>query len=114
MRDSPDNAITLVDTETTIQGSLQDGEVQENEGVQIVVRHRKRKTAWEKADNIAKALDVVNNKTITLTGPTGTGTIQYTVYSVTRVSGPLSIGKEEETNRRLFTINVRAAIVQTT
>lgn len=105
-----DNSILVTDSENVAQGVHQiSGQTQEHHGVKITVRGQTRPTAWTKANAVAVALDgSVRNTTVTVSS------IDYIVYAVDRRSGPLAVGKEPETNRYIYTINVVASLRQTT
>lgn len=113
--DSPDSIISTIGTTNVHQGRVQtDGEVQERYGVIITIRSPNPRQGFQKAQAVAVALDEeVAQTSVTLTDPTGTGTSTYTVVAVSRRSGPLAIGKELDTNRNLFTVNVTVALKQT-
>lgn len=113
--DSPDSVISTIGTTNVHQGRVQtDGEVQERYGVIITVRSPNPRQGFGKAQAVTQALDKdVAYASVTLTDPTGTGTSTYTVVSVSRRSGPFAIGKEQDTNRNLFTVNVTVALKQT-
>jgi hypothetical protein len=109
----PDKLLVVTDTAGIQQGNFHIGEAQESHGIQVTVRSTDHENGFQKAREIAVALDEVTNTTIGLSGPTGTGTTDYTIYSITKVSGPLPLGTETpESKRRLFTINSRVALVQ--
>lgn len=107
--DKPDNAITIYDTAPKMQGRrMTDGIMQEHYGVQIRVRCIAHATGVAKAQAFVTALDqTIENNSITV------GSDTYIVYAVTRTTGVLSIGREPQTNRPLFTINAVVALRQT-
>lgn len=111
---APDNVITITDTTPVIQGHSQiNGEVQENYGVQIRLRANDFHEGQEKARAIAVALDAATLKTVRVGDVAGTGDESYTVMSVTRISGPLSLGKNVTTSKlNVFTINYTVAMQQ--
>ncbi len=105
---TPDSVITLQDTESVPQGRhMANGEVQEQFGVQVRVRAATHATAFAKARAIAVSLDT--NVAYTGVAIDSSG---YTIHNVSRKSGPLAIGKEPESRRDIFTINVVMAITQ--
>ncbi len=110
----PDSVITVYGTAGVLQGKFQiDGEVQEHYGIQIRVRDARHYSGYGKANDIAVGLDAVLNQVVEVGTDAGTGgSTNYTVYAVSRRSGPLAIGTEPESKRRIFTINVVCAIRQ--
>jgi hypothetical protein len=106
--DTPDNLIVLYDTSSDLQGRIQrTGEWNEFKGIAIQVRGADHPTAWAKAEAIRAAVDGdIHNTLITV------DTSQYIVHSVTRRSGPISLGKEPGTSRFLFTINAVMSVRQ--
>ena len=105
----PDNVITTYNTTNVHQGRvMSDGEVQERYGIQIRVRATTELIAFVKSQAITISLD----QDVYLKGVTINGS-GYLVHAVSRISGPMSIGKETPDSKRdLFTINVTAAIRQ--
>ncbi len=108
MPDSPDSAIRVVDTTGRDFGrEMIAGERAEHPGVQIMVRDADEAGGWAKAHAIAIGLD----KDVAYAGVT-IGAVGYTVYAVTRSSGPIALGKEPGTKRDLFTINATVSLRQ--
>lgn len=113
---TPDSVITLYDTASRMQGRrMVNGITVEHYGIQVRVRDAGPTGAWVKANALAVALDqTIALDDVTVEDTDGTGSSTYKVYTVSRVSGPLSLGKETPTSKRnLFTINAVAAIRQT-
>lgn len=110
MPDTPDNVITLIDTAGVKQGRIQtSGEIQEHYGVQLLIRSTTHPVGYTKAQALAVALDEnIQNNTVTISGTT------YDVDAVSRRGNVLSLGEEEESNRRLFSINAIVSINQST
>ena len=109
--DTPDPAIAAIDTVGKKQGrTMIDGEVQENPGVQILIRAASSTTGWTKARAIAVALDEeVNLDYVTIDGSV------YLVYNVSRTSGPMALGKDVPNSKRnLFSVNATVTLRQTT
>jgi len=108
--DAPDDLIVVYDTAGITNGRIQrSGETVEHKGVMVQVRGTDHPTAWAKAEAVNTALDEsVRNSEVTI------GSEVYVVYSVTRHSGPISLGREPSTNRFLFSINAVVALRQTT
>jgi hypothetical protein len=106
-----DRAITTYDTEIVKHSRAHvSGEVVEHFGVQVRVRAETHKVAFAKANLIARVLDEdVALTTTTIESST------YLVYSVSRRSGPLALGKDVPTSSRsVFTINVTVSLVKLT
>lgn len=105
---APSDAIATFDTTGRNQGRTQiDGEVQENHGVQIMVRADKFNVGYAKSRTIATTLDEdVLRQTVSIDGT------DYLVQCVNRVGDVIPLGKEDGTNRRLFTINVLVVVTQ--
>jgi hypothetical protein len=104
MPDSPgskNNAAAFYDTSGDKDGRLiRDGEVIQHYGIQLMVRSVTHVVGWAKTEEIASALDVLSNVTVTV------GVYEYQFYNFTRTSPVISLGVEEGTkNRRLFTMN---------
>lgn len=108
--DAPDDVITVYDTGARSWGRSQTtGDQLSHPAVQIRVRGRDQKTAYDRAKLIATKLDRnVNHVSVTV------GSSTYCVQSISRVPGILFFGKESETSqRRIFLINAYATIRQT-
>lgn len=105
--DSPDNAITLYDTAGINQGDhMIDGERQEKHGFQVRIRGWDHTTGYTKAREIAVGMDQnVDRTSATVPDSTGAG-VSYTVWSITRSSDVLSLGRDTpQSKRHIFTIN---------
>jgi len=108
--DSPDDAITLYDTTSRIDGrSHLSGETWLHYGIQVRIRSYAVSPGRTKANAITEALDKdIQYRPITIAGTT------YIVYTVTRTTDSVSLGKEvRDTKRNLFTINAVVALRQT-
>jgi len=106
--DKPDDCVTIYDTTGIHQGKTQfDGEVQERHGIQIRVRSMNGKTGRTKARAIIVALDPIKQRTVSVEAEA-----TYTICSISRTSDVLSLGKEQETDRNLFTVNCTVAFRQ--
>ena len=103
--DSPDNCVTIYDTQGIDEGRTAiDRERQEHPGVQIRVRATTALAGYQKAQQIAVALDQIVNLNVTVAAPNTTAT--YVVPAVTRKNNVLRIGKDLPNSKRsLFTIN---------
>lgn len=113
---SPNNAITVYNTEGRIDGrSMQTGEQWEHPGVQIRVRATDYRTGHNKAELLILALDEqLYRETISLSGVGGaSGT--YLLQSVSRTAALAYLGVEPAKGRRhLFTINAVVTAKQQT
>jgi hypothetical protein len=106
--DTPDNLITIYDTAGIFDGRIQrSGEKVEYRGIMIQVRGTSHPVAWAKTDALRVALDEAVNKTIVDVGDN-----QYIVYSISRQSGPIALGREPSTSRFLFSINCAVILRQ--
>lgn len=100
--DSPDNLLFVSDTQGTIDGWTQiDGEAQEAEGFQVLVRGRDHNIGWAKADAIKVTLDGIKLRQVGMPDLT-----RYLLWNVSRSGAVIPVGKESPTSkRRIFTIN---------
>ena len=106
---TPDNTITVFDSANARDAgsTMTDGERQEHHGIQIMVRSAKDGTGWAKARAIAVALDAVkltDGYRVTIGGST------YVIDCFDRTTDVISLGKEPNSNRRLFSINLVAML----
>jgi len=106
--DYPDNLITITDTAGITNGRIQrTGETLEHKGISIQVRGVSHPIAWAKSDEIRVAIDeAIKNTSVTI------ASTSYMVYSLTRQSGPIILGREPGTDRYLHTINAIVALRQ--
>ena len=114
--DTPDSMIVVRDTTSYMHGRTAiDGITQEHYGIAIDIRDANPKDDWVKSNALAVALDqTIDKNDVTIEDTDGTGSSTYKVYTVSRVSGPFSHGKETPTSKRnLFTINAKVALRQT-
>jgi hypothetical protein len=104
----PDACIILTDTPPKMDGRIAfDGEVMQHEGIQIMVRATTHQLGWAKINAIAGAFDEdVYLETVHVDNT------NYVVHAIKRANGPLPLGKEPESTRLLFTLNVLATIYQ--
>lgn len=107
--DSPDNCITIYDTEGRQHGrSMIDGERQEHYGVQVRVRAADPPTGFTKAQDLALLLD----KTI-INANVSISSTNYIVYTVSRSGNVISLGYDTPlSKRRLFTMNATISLRQ--
>ncbi len=106
----------MLDTAPTFDGRIMvDGEMAEWHGVQIRVRSARHVTGWTRVNAIARGIDVdVYRGTVTMEEVgAGTADVVYEVQSISRVSGPITLGKNvPSTKRSLFTINANVSVRQ--
>ena len=106
---TPDEVITVYDTAGVIDGfTMTDGEAQERHGIQIRVRSATHRRGYNKSRAIAVALDQdVYQETVTIDGTA------YLVWTATRTTDVLAIGKESPTSKRsIFTLNALVSMRQ--
>ena len=95
--DEPENLIASIDSRGDDQGyTMNDGEVQEKEGVTIWVRGTDHQTAYNKAKSIADTLDGLYQYIVTISGTS------YLVHCVARQDNPLTPKKELNSERNVF------------
>ena len=103
----PDNCITVIDTTPRLQGRLQPtGETVEFPGIQVKIRAISHAVGWTKASAVSAGLDAIQLDTITISTST------YLLYAVNKISSAV-LGKEQESNRHVFTINAVISVRQT-
>jgi hypothetical protein len=114
----PDQVITIKGTTGRFDGrSMRSGQKFEFHGVQIMVRGINQNDAQIKANEIKQVIDTeIRNETVVIPLDVGTGTglddSTYKVQNVSRSSGPIPLGKEQDSNRFLFTINAVISLRQ--
>lgn len=91
---APDNVICVYDTAGRRDGRLMTGESISHPGWQIRVRASNYAIAAHKMKAIQRALDDINQLTLTL------DTDGYLLVAVTQTGTPLSLGQEPEATRR--------------
>lgn len=105
MPTTPDNYITVYDAVGLTEGRIQtSGETITHPGVQIRVRSLDYNQAYHRIWLITKRLDVVRNELIIIDNEA------YTIHSITRTGDPLSLGREEGSNRSLLVVNMLLTI----
>jgi len=99
--DAPDNVIVVKTTTGISQGTTQfDGEIQEQQGVQILVRSALEETGYVKIKEIVNSLDPLKLKQVVIASST------YLIKSFNRSSDILPLGKDmKNSNRVLYTVN---------
>jgi hypothetical protein len=107
--DVPDNCITVQETAGTLDGKdMAIGQLDEHLGAQIRVRSVDHAAGFTKARAVAVGLDEITRYGVNVENSI------YFIQNVSRKSGPLSIGNEPTSKRKLFTINVTISLRQTT
>lgn len=102
-----DRAVSVYDTAGMGQGSsMVDGQVFEHPGFQVRIKAPKHSgDGWTRADAIAKSLDALDQRGVTVDDAT------YLVYSLNRTSRVLAPGKASPASRHsFFTVNFTAAV----
>lgn len=104
----PDNVVTTYDTAGRTDGRIMfTGEYEEYHGVQIRVRAKNHTEGWLKIRRITLTLDqLVNNYLLSI------GNALYMIDSIHRASLVSGVGKEPNTKRQLFTLNVLVRITR--
>jgi hypothetical protein len=103
MPDDPDNLMVVYDTTGELDGRIMStGEVVEHPGIQIMVRAKDYPTGYEKCLQICKAFEEVKNLPVAISSME-----TYVVSSITRRSGIISLGIDENDRKRrhYFSIN---------
>jgi len=102
--DKPDDVITIIDTQGTLEGRLQiSGVIVEKLGIQI--RIRSVSSTPKKPQEIRDALDQqIRNTAVIVSGTT------YTIVSVSRTSNIIPIGSAPLSSLNLFTINAQVTL----
>ena len=109
--EDPDNALSVIGTAPVIQGRKQyNGEVQQHYGIQLTVRSITHAIGSAKIVAIAETFSTsVLRDSVTIDSSI------YTVQSISIKSGPIPLGDEvPQSKRQIFTLNITAAIRQTT
>lgn len=99
----PDSAICVYDTAGRFDGRIMNGGEQiEHEGIMIYVRGIGYPTVWNKANDIAKTLDAVNNALVTV------GSEFWGIQNISRTSPVMPLGVDVIGGKRRheFTINM--------
>ena len=108
----PDSCMTLKDTtgEKFDRGAVT-GKVVEHYGVQIRLRDADPNDGYVKIHDVMDALNEdITYEPVTVTDPTGTGTSTYTVYAITCKGTVNPLGKDPNSNRWLWTLNVTISL----
>lgn len=107
---TPDNCITVYDTQGRDYGRMMiDGSLVGPNGFQVRVRAKDHPTGWLKADSIQKALaEIVYQRMVYVESS------DYFIHCISTIGDVLSLGKDPNSNRRLFTINAVVTVRQLT
>lgn len=105
--DEPDDVIRISDTQGIDHGYLQpDGERQEMEGIQVMVRSADKDDGWKKSRQIAMFLDGINFLRVTLDSIGTAGDKDYVIQCVERTSNIIPLGADVPAGKRSrFVIN---------
>lgn len=107
--DRPDAIIKVSDTAGIDFGHTQvDGERQEKQGIQIMVRSANKRDGYYKAQRIAVFIDQLARTLVDIAeiDSVGTGTVNYILHAITRTTNVLHLGSDTpQGKRQLFTIN---------
>lgn len=108
--DQPDDCVVFFDTAGVKDArNMITGEGIEYLGVEVLLRSNVYPDGRKKLSDIAYHLDTeVSYTDVPITDSTGTTT--YKVITMNKQSGPFSLGKEEGTDRYLFSVNYLTAI----
>jgi hypothetical protein len=113
--DKPDNCITVRTTGEVSQGRFQiGGEEQTAYSLQIIVRALHHQLGATKVNAIKVTLSQsvqLTNTTVTDDESSGTATQTYTVYSISRRSGPFFLSAPPS-DRKLWSYNIQATLTQ--
>ena len=95
------NLGVLYDTAPIKDGRLMTGPVIAHYGIQLRIRSQKHIAGYTKAEEVAAAMDAIQNGTITIDAN------DFIIQNITRSGPPISLGAEKgTTNRRLFSVNL--------
>lgn len=96
----PTNCCVIYDTTPNKDLRYMSGQVIEHYGLQMKVRSNSHIEGWVKLETLNKMIDEINNDVIIVND------IEYLIQNVSRNSGVISLGAEEDApERRLFTSN---------
>lgn len=102
----PDNIVTVYDTAGSDDGrSMIDGSVLGHYGINIRIRATKHTTGWNKARTIFDAIsNDVYQHIVTI------GAVSYLVWCFSKIGDILSVGKEPNSQRNIFTLNALISV----
>lgn len=105
--DEPDYAICVYDTSGDLDARMMvSGRWNEHYGINLRLRALSAPAGVAKMASIVLALDTLQSPTNVLLDGTS-----YTVYSLSRKSGPFNNGPEPESGRRIFTVNYTVTLL---
>jgi hypothetical protein len=102
--DFPAEAVAVYDSIGVQDGRLMSGIKIEHDGIQIILRSPEYQDGWNKANDIALALDIQNNVSVDVESDTS-----YIVVNVSRIGTINAAGVDEKDGQRrhYFTINAK-------
>lgn len=104
--DKPDNCITIYTTSGQDDGqSVHDGSLWAHYGWQFSIRSKTYDVGYAKANAVRNFLAQQYWETVTVPDATGTGGTDYRVETLTNIGTIIPLGREQTSNRYLFTIN---------
>jgi hypothetical protein len=105
--DSPDNCVTIYDTQGRDEGRTNiDRERQEHPGIQFRIRSTTPLVGYQKAQQIAVAVDQIVFLLSAVPAYQGLPARTYSIPAVTRTTNVIPIGKDvPNTKRSIFSIN---------
>ena len=103
-----DNIVVINNTTAKTDGRIHtDGEQQEHEGIQIIVRGDTYSTGYTKANALKTKIDTgILRSSVTIGGAT------YMIQSISRVGGIIELDEPNST-RKLFSLNALMSVCQT-
>lgn len=102
-----DDCCAVYDTAGILDGKRMDGIVNEHQGIQVKIRSKDYQTGWQKINDIARTLDVVESLSVEVIDSEK----NYTVHNISRKGCIFPLGLEVEGKRRyLFTVNFAVSI----
>lgn len=97
----PNNCVTVIDATPQFDGRImRTGQTIKHPGVQIRVRSLLYDPGWDKCEEIAKALDGIQNAVVGLNK----------INAASQKSGPIALGRIDTNNREVFTLNATLTI----
>lgn len=106
--DTPDQAVSLIDTGGFVDGRVMTGEVQDHPGIQLRVRHRKPNDAHKKCTELADKLATMKRTTV-IWNP-GPSQVSYLVHNVSRRGSVNPIGPDKEGRTYSSTANFSVTV----
>ena len=103
--DQPDEGIAVYDTAGIPDGRVMAGERIEHDGIQIMLRGLDYRTTWEKADLIARTLDIQRQVIVAVESDSS-----YIIHNVARTGTITPMGMDEFSNQRRYYFTVNAVV----